>query len=97
MTKVYLCKGEEQSTIRCRGHATGSPEVCSAVSMLVYTMINDLEVLQVPREIKIANGYADITFNRNEKTDTLYDFMKLGFNMLHESYREFVQVNDVNK
>ena len=36
MTEVTLHCGDSCS-VRCRGHATGAPDVCAAVSCLMYT------------------------------------------------------------
>ena len=38
MTKVYLERDGNCFLVSCQGHATGSPEMCAAISCLVGTL-----------------------------------------------------------
>lgn len=92
MTKVYLEKDGALHTVTAKGHATGSPEVCAAVSCLIYTIAGYIR--QKPNsvrrvEIDEKTAAATVSFTGNT---TLFEFAAIGFLQLAKSYEDFISV-----
>ena len=94
MTTVYLEHEGGTFAIHARGHATGSPEVCAAVSALMYTLAGWLK--QHP-EIggiqRLDDGDASVVFfDRSDAAKTAFELADVGFRQLAASYPEYISV-----
>lgn len=92
MTTVYTIKGHNGFLIVALGHAEGSPEVCSAVSMMMttaanWTLANGYDGVQV-----LKDGQAMIFIPLEMRgSETVYNLMKVGFEGLIKSYPEYIK------
>lgn len=95
MTRVALKEDGGRYLVVCEGHATGSSEVCSAVSTLVYTLLGYLknaDGVAVEKE-ELADGYAEIEFSGGECARVAYELICIGFLQLSQSKGEFLEVS----
>lgn len=83
MTEVTLYCGDSYS-VRCRGHATGSPELCAAISCLMFTAAGWLHNTQDAELIyeKLDSGDAYLRWHGGK---WLYDLLKIGFLQLQKT------------
>lgn len=90
MTEVTLYCGDSYS-VRCRGHATGSPEVCAAISCLMFTAAGWLHNTQDAELVyeKLDSGDAYLRWHGGK---WLYDLLKIGFLQLQKTDPEKISV-----
>lgn len=90
MTEVTLHCGYSCS-VRCRGHATGAPDVCAAVSCLMYTAAGWLHNTQDAELVheKLESGDAYLRWHGGK---WLYDLLKIGFLQLEKMAPEKISV-----
>ena len=90
MTEVTLHRGDSCS-VRCRGHATGAPDVCAAISCLMYTAAGWLHNTQEAELVyeKLDSGDAYLRWNGGE---WLYDLLKIGFLQLEKAVPKKISV-----
>ena len=87
MTRVTLKSDDGRYSVVCEGHATGSVEVCAAVSTLVYTLLGYLknaDGVAVENEL-IADGYTEIEFTGGKSARVAYELISIGFLQLAKS------------
>ena len=93
MTRVRLQYGAEMR-VEAQGHATGSPSVCAAVSCLLYTLkgwlANTEEALV--REDRMADGDVCFAWSGGAGSETVMDFLMVGFAGLKETAPECITV-----
>lgn len=89
MTRAVL-RGGDVCSVMCRGHATGRPDVCAAVSCLMYTAAGYLRnsEAKVLTE-KLESGDAYLAW---EGEAWLYELLEIGFLQLELTAPEAVQV-----
>ncbi len=78
----------------CEGHATGSVEVCAAVSTLVYTLLgylNNADGVAV-ENAELADGYAEIEFAGGECARVAFELICIGFLQLAMAKGEHVEI-----
>ena len=83
VTKVYLEKDGGRYLVACQGHATGSVEMCAAISCLVQTLDSWLE--QEDAQIltrQVGPGNAILSFRGGERCRAAFDLMASGFSRL---------------
>lgn len=94
MTQVYLEQVGHQYTVRCQGHATGSVEVCAAVSCLVYTLACWLRNTPLPvLKEKLEDGDVLIQYRGSAAGETAFDMICVGFLQLQAQYPEYISVD----
>lgn len=96
MTRVRLTKRGNAFTVAADGHATGSKEVCAAVSCLICTLASWLGTHdEIASSIAIRDGAAsaEISFSGKE-AESVYDFVRTGFLALSERYGEYISVSE---
>lgn len=83
--RYYLC---------CEGHATGSKEVCAAVSAIAYTLAGYLANADEWAEIDLDEGYAEIVFDSvNPKLIAAWEMAVFGLRQLANSFKDYIQVS----
>lgn len=95
MTSVSLEQAGNVYTLRCEGHAKGSPEVCAAVSCLVYTLagwLRNTEETQILGEA-MESGEAVLSFTGGA-AGTAFELMRIGFLQLEKTYRAYLRVTE---
>lgn len=96
MTQVRLERDDFVGTasITAKGHATGSVEVCAAISCLLYTIAGWLQNSDFEGYmVGLKEGDACIMwYTLTDKADALYEFAEIGFKQLAASYPEYIRV-----
>jgi uncharacterized protein YsxB (DUF464 family) len=97
MTKIYLEQDGDRFTISANGHATGSVELCSAISTLLYTLDAWLHNADVSiRSERLNAGSAFIEYTGNKDSDAAqvsFDMTAIGFLQLEKEYPEIICVD----
>ena len=94
MTRVTLKEDGGRYSVICEGHATGSVEVCAAVSTLVYTLLGYLknaDCVAVESE-ELADGYAEIEFSGGECARVAFELIRIGFLQLAMAKGELIEI-----
>lgn len=96
MTKVYLERDGNCFLVSCQGHATGSPEMCAAISCLVGMLEGWLEnsgyhVL----ECRVEPGDVCIRFQGGMICKTAFDVICTGFLRLEATDNVHISVDFV--
>lgn len=94
MTRVTLKEDSGRYSVICEGHATGSVEVCAAVSTLVYTLLGYLKNADgvAVENAELADGYADIEFSGGECARVAYELICIGFLQLAMAKGELIEI-----
>lgn len=94
MTRVTLKEDGGRYSVICEGHATGSVEVCAAVSTLVYTLLGYLKNADgvAVENAELADGYAEIEFSGGECAKAAYELICIGFLQLAHSKGNFIEI-----
>lgn len=92
MTEVTLYCGDTCS-VRCKGHATGAPDVCAAVSCLLYTAAGYLHNTQDAELVaeKLDSGDAYLRWSGGK---WLYDLLTVGFLQLQKARPDAIFVKN---
>lgn len=94
MTRVYCEKDGNWYTVQARGHADGSPEVCAAVSGLLYALAgyaeNDREIRILGR--KLESGDFSIVFMGRNRAKAVYNMTLIGLLQIEKSHPEYISV-----
>lgn len=94
MTRVIL-RGGDVCSVMCKGHADGRPDVCAAVSCLIYTAAGYLRNSgAVTLAEKLESGDACLAW---EGAEWLYQLLRVGFLQLELTAPEAVEVRDEKK
>lgn len=97
MTEVWYYQKGDRFRIRFEGHATGSDEVCAAVSSLVYAMAGYLENQAgrntTVQRMELAEGQAEILFTtRDKQVKGAWEMMVFGLRQLAHNFRDYIRV-----
>lgn len=94
MTRVLLEQRGNRFTVSCQGHATGSQDVCTAVSCLIYTLagwLRNASVL-VQKQRLDADADALLQFCGGDNAETAFDVICTGFLQLECTYPQYISV-----
>ena len=94
MTRVTLKEDSGRYSVVCEGHATGSVEVCAAVSTLVYTLLGYLKNADgvAVENAELADGYAEIEFLGGECARVAFELICIGFLQLAMAKGELIEI-----
>lgn len=97
MVKVYAESDGNRYLLSAQDHATGSEQVCAAVSALVYAfagyVLNAKENRKaMVHNIKLESGKALIHCHGDRDVGTSFDTVVLGLKQIEASNPEFIQV-----
>lgn len=95
MTKVSISQTDGHTMITAYDHATGSAQVCSAISCLMYTLEGWLR----NNEKKVKNhravfndGYAVVEFDAKDyEVYTVLGFVILGLMQIEKTYEDYLK------
>ena len=97
MTWVYLKRNGRHYTVSCNGHATGSVEVCAAVSCLIYTLAGWLKNSSIKvQEESIKDGEVLIRFHGGQAARAVFDLLSVGFLQLEQQYGDYISADVIN-
>ena len=92
MTIVTLERSKRKYYIHARGHATGSPECCAAVSCLLYTLAGWLKNSRCKVEdASLDDAHAFFCWH-GRKAGTAFEMMAVGFLQLEKTCPEHICV-----
>ena len=90
MTECTLKTDGMNHEITCKGHATGSPEVCAGISALVYALegflenyCDDFHVKHEPGDVEIWYAYRD---------DDIFHMFLIGLLEIEKGYPDHIRV-----
>lgn len=97
MTRVYADMIPGAYLLRAEGHATGSTEVCAAVSGLLYALAGYLEnaaeegsVTCLRRRMESADVF--LHYTGDQRAEAVFAMAVIGLKQLEKQYPELVQV-----
>jgi uncharacterized protein YsxB (DUF464 family) len=94
MTRITLKEDGGRYSVVCEGHATGSREVCAAVSALAYSLLGWLKNagdVAIDSEV-VADGYFEVEFSGGERAGAVFELIGIGFLQLEASKGEYIAV-----
>ena len=86
MTVVKMKRDGEHYRIEAKGHATGSVEVCSAVSMLLFTLVN---YVADRADYDLKSGHSWVEWFGSPIP---YDMISGGFQLLARDYPDYLKI-----
>lgn len=95
MTTVYCEKNVDLYSVIAKGHATGSPEVCAAVSGLLYALagyVKNKKKSLYASEWSIDSGDVFILFRGGENAKAVYDMTVIGLLQIAKSHPDYINV-----
>lgn len=96
MTSVYCEKDGNRYIISARGHASGSPEVCAAISGIMYALLGYVKNAQDESTIaysdRVYSGDVAIEFRGGENARAVYDMAVIGLLQIEKSHPEYIRV-----
>ena len=94
MTKVYARKQPQTGKyeLSVLGHATGRPDVCAAVSMLVCALAEYVEERPQPHSVQVRDGEARLSWQGDVRAEAVFDLTVLGLKQLAQEYPMQVQM-----
>ena len=96
MTRVTLSQRGSCYRVECRGHATGSVQVCAAASALVMTLAGWLHNADVAITVeKLDTADVVLEYVGGMEAETVFEFVMVGFLQLAASFGEFISVSVV--
>lgn len=96
MTRVYAERDGNRYTICANGHATGSPEVCAAISGLLYALAgyvrNASDGSTLAYDERLESGNVQLHFRGGEGAGGAFDMAVIGLKQIEAKYPELVSV-----
>lgn len=93
MTRVYLEQDGRRFLVSCQGHATGSTEMCAAISCLVQTLDGWLDQEECAvTERKVEPGTAVLRFSGGARCKAVFDLLVTGFFCLAATDQQHISV-----
>lgn len=91
MTRVCIERDGTRCAVACEGHATGRPDVCAAVSCLIYSAAGWARNAETELETRLEPGNARLVF-AGEGCGAVFEFLAVGFLQLERKYPKFLSV-----
>lgn len=94
MTNVYCEQNKNRYLILADGHAVGSPEVCAAVSGLIYALVgyclnaSGVQVL----ENSLAPGHALLRWQGGREAKAAFELCVIGFLQIEAAHSDSISV-----
>jgi len=92
MTLVDFDRREGRCSVRARGHATGSVEVCAAVSMLLQALAEYAAQQGALESARLESGYGEVVLRDTPHTAPAWALCVCGLELLAAEYGEYVGV-----
>ena len=93
MTTITVSKKGRRYSVKCEGHATGSNEVCAAISAIslglaLYISAENIKI----NHSRVADGFFELIFTGSKKAQHAYDMAVVCYRALGEEYPEYCGV-----
>lgn len=97
MTSVYAQRSGNRCILSAQGHATGSPEVCAAVSGILYALAGYLANAIRERYIefygnRMESGNVLLDFNGDDCTAVAFEMAVVGLQQIAQEHPKFLRV-----
>lgn len=97
MTQVYADRSGNRCILSAQGHATGSVEVCAAVSGVLYALAGYLTNAVRERYIEFYENRMEtadvlLDFNGDNCTTAAFEMAVIGLAQIGQQHPEFLQV-----
>lgn len=94
MTRVYIETDGKRHILSARGHATGSAEVCAAVSGILYALAGYLTLEESAQAHKHRMESADVLldYSGGVRVESAYAMATVGLLQLRDAYPKLVEV-----
>lgn len=96
MTKVYAERDGNRYIIIAQGHATGSPEVCAAISGILYALAgyvrNAADGSALSYDERLGSGSVHLHFCGGEGAAGAFDMAVIGLKQIEAKYPDLLQV-----
>lgn len=94
MTRVRMEKRGKDYRVKLDGHAAGAPDVCAAISCLVYTAAGWLRNTERAEGLKetLESGEAELKWYGGDDARVLWEFLQIGFLQLETTAPEYIKV-----
>ena len=97
MTSVYAQRSGHRCILEARGHATGSEQVCAAVSGILYALAGYLTNAVHERYIELYrqemdSGDVTMDYNGDEGTTAAFEMAVIGLQQIEASYPAYIRV-----
>ena len=94
MTRVYLERDGPRCVVRCIEHADGWPEVCAAISTLMYSAAGWLQNREGAEisACELEPGDALLDYSAGEAGTAVYELLLIGFLQLEARYPQALRV-----
>lgn len=98
MTSVYAERDGRRCILCAQGHATGSPEVCAAVSGILYALAGYLTNAQEARGLELRHytmesGDVLLDFNRDDGAVAAFEMAVIGLKQVEKAYPEYLSIS----
>lgn len=102
MTQVYAERSGNRCILSAKGHATGSVEVCAAVSGILYALAGYLTNALRERYIEFYENRVEeadvlLDFNGDDCTVAAFEMAVIGLAQIGQQYPEFLRVEHVKE
>lgn len=96
MTSVYAERDGNRYTIAAQGHATGSPEVCAAISGILYALAGYVRNADDGSTLayyeRLESGIVDLSFRGGPGAEGAFDMAVIGLKQIEAQYPDFLRV-----
>lgn len=97
MTRVYIEQDGDRCILSARGHATGSEQVCAAISGILYALAGYLTNAVRERyveiyEYRIKSGDVRLDFNGDGGTTAAFEMAVIGLLQIEQGSPGYVSV-----
>ncbi|MEA4934256.1 MAG: ribosomal-processing cysteine protease Prp [Lawsonibacter sp.] len=97
MTRIYAEAEGGRYLLNLDGHATGSPEVCAAVSGLVYALAGyvtnaERDGFATVYHMETESGKAVLHCHGDRRVEAAYDMAIIGLQQIEKQYPQLVKV-----
>lgn len=99
MTEARYSVKEDTYYLCCDGHATGSREVCNAVSAICYTLagyVGNADQHTTVDNAELDEGYAELAFSTDDpKVIGAFEAAVCGLKQISDSYSDYLRVHKI--
>lgn len=94
MTKVFAKEHGGHFYISATGHATGSVEVCAAISGLLYALCGYLQNSENVSDVsfKLCDADASVSFYGEAEARAVYEMTLIGLLQIEQTNKEYISV-----
>lgn len=94
MTNVYAERDGNRYMIHAKGHATGFPDICAAVSCLMQTLEGYIyaEDSITDKLVRLREGEASVSFIGGDKAEAAFSMTVIGMQRLEATNGDAVKV-----